>query len=106
MSDRINQLKEGESSNDSLEQLLDFAHGKVRIIESQNSLSWKGSLKAVQSNTPPIIRDIFKYIRLLRALCKLTLNVSREGTSTTSLGNLFSVTVFVLKDHFKGKKKV
>ncbi|KAK4827968.1 hypothetical protein QYF61_022670, partial [Mycteria americana] len=34
-------------------------------------------------------RDIFNQIRLLRALSNLTLNVSRGGASTTSLGNLF-----------------
>ena len=34
-------------------------------------------------------KDIFKQIRVLRALSSLTLNVSRDGASTTSLGNLF-----------------
>ncbi|KAK4831309.1 hypothetical protein QYF61_016798 [Mycteria americana] len=33
-------------------------------------------------------RDIFNQIRLLRAPSNLTLNVSRDGASTTSLGNL------------------
>jgi len=33
-------------------------------------------------------RDIFNQTRLLRALSNLTLNVSRDGESTTSLGNL------------------
>jgi len=34
-------------------------------------------------------RDIFNYIKLLRAPSKLTLNVSRVGASTTSLGKVF-----------------
>ncbi|KAK4816953.1 hypothetical protein QYF61_025776, partial [Mycteria americana] len=34
-------------------------------------------------------RDIFNQIRLLRAPSNLTLNVSRDGASATSLGNLF-----------------
>ena len=33
-------------------------------------------------------RDIFNYIILLSALSNLILNVSRDGASTTSLGNL------------------
>ena len=34
-------------------------------------------------------RDIFYQTRLLRALSNLTLNASRDGASTASLGNLF-----------------
>ena len=34
-------------------------------------------------------RDIFNYIRLLRAPSNLAFNISRDGASTTSLGNLF-----------------
>ncbi|KAK4830027.1 LOW QUALITY PROTEIN: hypothetical protein QYF61_008365 [Mycteria americana] len=37
---------------------------------------------------PAMSRDIFSWIRLLRAPSNLTLNVSRDGASTTSLGNL------------------
>jgi len=33
-------------------------------------------------------KDIFNYIRLLRAPSNLTLNVCRDGASTTYLGNL------------------
>jgi len=33
-------------------------------------------------------RDTYSYIKELRALSSLTLNVSRDGTSTTSPGNL------------------
>jgi len=35
-----------------------------------------------------VIRDIFHWIRLLRAPSNLTWNVSRDGASATSLGNL------------------
>lgn len=34
-------------------------------------------------------RDIFQLIRLLRALASLTLNESKDGFITTSLGNTF-----------------
>jgi len=58
-------------------------------IESQNSWGWKGPLKVIYFNPPTMSRDIYHYIRLLRALSNLTLNVSRDGASTTSLGNPF-----------------
>ena len=35
-----------------------------------------------------MVRDIFKQIRLLRAPSNLALNISSDGTSPTSLGNL------------------
>ena len=43
-------------------------------------------------------RDTYSYIRLLRALSSLTLSVSRDGASTTSLGNLFQcfTTFFII----------
>ena len=56
-------------------------------MESQNGLGGKGPLEAVQSN-PPVSRDIFTQIRLLRAPSNLVLNVPKDGASTTSLGNL------------------
>ncbi|TRZ08275.1 hypothetical protein HGM15179_018829, partial [Zosterops borbonicus] len=33
------------------------------IIESQNDLGWKGSLKLIQSNPPAMIWDIFNLTR-------------------------------------------
>lgn len=48
-------------------------------------ITFKGDL--VQH--PEMCRDVFNYMRLLRALSNLTLNVSRDGTFTLSLGNLF-----------------
>jgi len=52
-------------------------------------LGWKGPLEVIQPNTPAVSRDIFNYTRLLRAPSNLALNVSRDGASTTSLGNSF-----------------
>ncbi|KAK4816767.1 hypothetical protein QYF61_022765 [Mycteria americana] len=44
-------------------------------------------------------RDIFNWIRLLRAPSNLTLNVSRDEVSTASLGNLFQCfTTLIIKD--------
>jgi len=31
----------------------------IIIMESENSLGWKGHLKVMQSNTPAVNRDIF-----------------------------------------------
>ena len=51
---------------------------------------------------PVMSRDIFNKIRLLRAQSNLTLNVSRDGTSTTSLGNLFQCfTTLIVKYFFQ-----
>jgi len=48
----------------------------------------EGTFKGHLVQPSAISRDIFNWIRLLRALSSLTLNVSRDGASTTSLGNL------------------
>ena len=46
-------------------------------------------------------RDIYHYIRLLRTPSNLTLNVSRDGASITSLGNLFQCfTTLIVKNFF------
>ena len=42
-------------------------------------LSWKGSSKAIQSNSPAMIQDTHNSIRALRALCCLTTDVSMDG---------------------------
>ncbi|KAK4831204.1 hypothetical protein QYF61_016041 [Mycteria americana] len=64
----------------------------ISSIQFRNhSIVWVGrDLYRSSSTTPPAMsRDIFNYIRLLRAPSNLALNVSRDGASTTSLGNLF-----------------
>ncbi|KAK4831211.1 hypothetical protein QYF61_016048 [Mycteria americana] len=67
----------------------------VLTWEKVNCNNYKMSSPGVEyrlqkiSNTPAMSRDICNYIRLLRAPSNLTLNVSRDGASTTSLGNLF-----------------
>jgi len=58
------------------------------IVESQNGSGWKGPLEATQSNPPAVRRDIFSWIRVLRAPSTLAWNVPRDGASPTSLGNL------------------
>jgi len=45
--------------------------------------------------------DIFNSIKLLRALSSLALNASRDGASTTSLGNPFEYfTTLIVKNLF------
>ena len=71
-----------------------------RIVE-QNHLSWKGSLKVVQSSSPAMNKDTYSQIRVLRACSNLTLNVSRDGASTNSLGNLcLCFTTLIVKNFF------
>jgi len=45
-------------------------------------------------------RDIFNSVRLLRALSNLTLNVSRDGASTTSLGTLAQCFITLIVKNF------
>jgi len=48
-----------------------------------------------------VSKDIFNYTSLLKAPSSLALNVSRDGASTTSLGNLFQCfTTLVGKNFF------
>ena len=58
------------------------------IIESQNGLGWKGPQNPC-CPTPAMGRAAPYQLRLLRAPFNLALNASRDGASTTSLGNLF-----------------
>jgi len=60
-----------------------------------------GTLKAIWFNSPAMKRDTYSYIRVLRAPSSLTLSASRDGASTTSLGNLFQcLTTLTVKDFF------
>ena len=58
-----------------------------RITESWNVLSWKGPQRP-SSSIPLPWHDCTHQLRLPRAPSDLTLNVSRDGASTASLGNL------------------
>ena len=67
------------------------------ITESQNSWGWKGSLKVIWSKPPAQVESPV-------AGCsgsRWVLNISKEGDSTTSLGNLCQCSVtFTVKKHF------
>ena len=68
---------------------------------SQDALGWKGPSEAIQPKPPAVSRDIFTWVRLLRAPSNLALNVSRDGASTTSLGNLGQgFTTLMVKNFF------
>jgi len=45
-------------------------------------------------------RDIFNYIRLLRAPSNPILNVSRDGASTIALGNVFQCLTTLITKKF------
>ena len=69
------------------------------VIELQNGLCWKESYTSSSSNPPAMGRDTFHFTRLLKASSNLALNTSREGASTTSLGNLFQcLTILKVKN--------
>ena len=75
--------------------------GTLKIIESKNHLNWKGLLKVIQSNTPAVSRNTYNLIRMLRAPVSLTLNVSKDKASATSLDNLFQcLTTLIVKYFF------
>jgi len=64
---------------------------------------WVGSnLKYNLVQTPLAMgRDTFHYTMLLRASSSLALNASREGASTTSLGNMIQgLTTLIVKNFF------
>ncbi|KAK4818643.1 hypothetical protein QYF61_016614 [Mycteria americana] len=64
---------------------LNFRGAHIRII------AWfglEGTFTGHLVQPPAMGRDIFHQIRLLRAPSNLALNVSRDGASTTSLGDL------------------
>ena len=70
----------------------------IPLSEPSNGLGQKRSLKLIQSSMG---RDIFNWIRLLKDLSNLTLNVSRDGASCTSPGNLgWGFTTLIIKNFF------
>jgi len=70
-----------------------------RITESQNGLGWKGPQWSLSFNPPAMCRVANHQTRLPRATSSQALNGSRDGASTTSLGNLFQcVTTLCVKN--------
>ena len=70
-----------------------------RIIESLES---EGTFKGHVVQLPTNEEGHHSYIRLPRAWSSLTLKVSRDGASTTSVGNLFQL----VKPSIKGVQKM
>jgi len=80
-------------SSESLDLLLNMDQ------EINHRIAWVG--RVIWSNLPAMSRDIFSYNRLLRATSSLTLNLSTDGASTISLGNLFPCfTTLIVKNFF------
>ena len=63
---------------------------KARIIEW---FGLEGTFKTMQYLSPAIGRDTSLQSRLLTAPSSLALNISREGASTASLGNMFLIKI-------------
>ncbi|XP_053859801.1 serine/threonine-protein kinase PAK 4-like [Vidua macroura] len=69
--------------------LLTSTLGAVQMKTVKNPrLGWQGPVKVIWSKCPAMSRDIFKEIRLLRALSHLTWNTCRHGAPTSSWDNL------------------
>ena len=69
------------------------------IKESLNGLGWKGPQWSSSFSPPAMCRVANHQTRLPRATSSLALNASRDGASTTSLGNLFQcVTTLCVKN--------
>lgn len=49
----------------------------------------EGTFKGHLIQLPAVIKDTYSYFRALRALCCLTLNVSKDGSSTTSFWAIY-----------------
>ena len=61
----------------------------------------EGTFGGHLAQLPAMSRDVFNWVRLLRAPSNLTLNVLRDGASTTSLGNLCQCfTTCIVKNFF------
>jgi len=60
-------------------------HTEHRIVEC---FGLGGTFRGHPAQPPAVSRDIFTWVRLLRAPSNLALSVSRDGASITSLGNL------------------
>jgi len=59
------------------------------------------TVKGHLAQPPAVSRDIFNQIKLLRAPSSLTLNISRDGASTASLGSPFQCfTTLTVKNFF------
>ena len=63
-----------------------------------NSFKLEGTIKGHLVQLLSVNKDIYSWITLLKAQIRLTLNVSKDGVSTTSLDNLYQfLTPLVLK---------
>jgi len=61
----------------------------------------EGTFRGHLAQPPAVRRDIFKWIRVLRAPSQLPLNVFMDGASTTSLGNpVQCFTTLMVKNFF------
>ena len=80
---------------------INYCHG---IIESQNGLSWKGPYRLSSFCTPAAGKAATHQLKaggLSRAPSNMTLNVSRDGALTASLGSLCQcLTILWVKNFF------
>jgi len=76
----------------------------IDISQNHIIMEWfglEGPLEAIEPSPPAVSRDIFTWIRVLRAPSNLAWNVLRDGASTTSLGNLGQgLTTLTVKNFF------
>lgn len=64
-----------------------------------NSFELEGTIKGHLIQLLSVNKDIYSWITLLKAQIRLTLNVTKDGASTTSLDNLYQfLTTFSVKN--------
>lgn len=75
-------------------------HFSFSIIESQNGFNWKGSLKIIEFQHSCHLHRHLPLDQVPQGP-NLSLNISRDGTSTSSLANLFHyLTTPIVKNFF------
>jgi len=66
-----------------------------------NSFKLEGTIKGHLVQLLSVNKDIYSWITLLKAQIRLTLNVSKDGVSTTSISNLLQcLTNLIIKNIF------
>uniref|UniRef100_A0A672TKS7 Guanylate cyclase domain-containing protein n=1 Tax=Strigops habroptila TaxID=2489341 RepID=A0A672TKS7_STRHB len=77
-----------------------FVRSQVEKLQRATYVARRASSLPQESNPLAMSSDVFIYIRLPRTTSSLALNVSRDGVSTTSLGNLCQCFTTLIVNNF------
>lgn len=80
-----------------IQRVLTNVYDKIHMAIESFELG--GPLKAMQPNSLALNRDSYSLMWLHRALPSMTLNVSKDGASIMSLGNVFQCfTILIIRN--------